>query len=709
MKPSKIKKFSDPLLYLKLLDNNTLIAVDTQTTVRYLNPITLELLSGFKANILHKDYANNVISFSNDGNYFATISEDTKESRLYNTQTKKMIAKVDRHHGSVSCVGIDPLGNYMFSGGDDGKTFVIDIKTGRLAFTMPMHIDTINDIAFNANSQLVATTSYDKKILLFNLAVMAPKHKLRAHNAAITKLLFLNFNRLVSVDKSSVAIVWDTHTGKSIARLEGIHDDVTQICRTNDGRFLFLGTKLGYILVYDLKSYQLISRKYIKLTQTITSLMMHDASHHLLIGMEDGTLQSYDIFQGQEQMSSVLKERRYTEIELLLENNPLLMYTKAYEVFSELWTKVYEKALYYLQKEDTASANKLFAPFKEIPSKNKIMQKTLSEFTEFSKFALLVKQGKIALAYSLVNAHPIYKESELYRTLESQWKATFTLAQKHLLDPQGSEKVKEIFAPYRGVSEKTKLIQELVTKSDVYKRFRVAIGQKDFVVAFELVRQNPFLKELSEYEVLMNYGDSLYIKAQKFLEVGDSHAAIKLLRVLKQFPDFAQDVVASLLSIENRQKFFQAITEKDYVTAYNILSEHEDIQELDEAKELQERWNSDIQRANTFALQGNVQGVKESLKEYMNISSKYAAIGTTIGWCYMVQLEEAVKAKKELVVIENGIRNYILAFGLQEQILGFYDYFKKGYPESKLNFELLTQGSLHMWRPAMIVNNILDS
>ena len=709
MKPSKIKKFSHPFVLLKLLDNNTLIAVDTQTTVRYLNPITLDLQSGFKANILHEDYANNVISFSNDGSYFATISDDKKESRLYNTQTKKMVAKVDRHHGSVSCVGIDPNGNYMFSGGDDGKTFVVDSKTGRLAFTMPMHIDTINDIAFSSNSQLVATTSFDKKILLFNLAVMAPKHKLRAHSAPVVKLIFLNFNRLVSVDKNAVAIVWDTHSGKSITRLDGIHDDVTQLCRTGDSRFLFVGTKLGYVLVYDLKTYELVSRKYIKLTASIASLLFYDTSKHLLIATQDGALYSYDIFQGEDKLSEVIKERRYSDIEMLLEHNPLLVYTKAYEVFFELWEKVFAKAMYYLQKEDKNSALKLLEPFKTIPSKNKVIQKIVTEFSEFSKFVLLAKQGKIPLAYSMANAHPIYKESEIYAAMESQWKATFALAQKHLLDPQGSQKVKEIFAPYRGVSEKTKLIQELVAKSDVYKRFRVAIGQKDFVVTFELIRQNSFLKELSEYEMLMNYGDSLYIKAQKFLEVQDTHSAVKILRVLKQFPDFNEDVTQMILAIENRQKFFKAITENDYATAYNIMAEHDDIQELSEAKELQALWNSDIQEANFFAMKGDVAKVKEVLHKYMQISSKYPSIGTTIGWCYMVQLENAVKEKKEQLVIENGIKNYILAFGLQEQILGFYDFFKKSYPESKLNFELLTQGSLHMWRPAMIVNSILDS
>jgi len=101
-------------------------------------------------------------------------------------------------------------------------------------------------------------------------------------------------------------------------------------------------------------------------------------------------------------------------------------------------------------------------------------------------------------------------------------------------------------------------------------------------------------------------------------------------------------------------------------------------------------------------------GIKRVLSRYMNISSKYLHLANLFGWAYMVQLEQAVRQKKERSSIENGIKNYILCFGVQEQIEVFFKIFKKYYPESKLNLELQTKGSMVMWRPSMIVNSILD-
>ena len=63
----------------------------------------------------------------------------------------------------------------MFSCGEDGLTFGVDIKSAQLAFTLPRHIDTINDIAFSKSGQWVATASYDKNIAIFNLITMTPK------------------------------------------------------------------------------------------------------------------------------------------------------------------------------------------------------------------------------------------------------------------------------------------------------------------------------------------------------------------------------------------------------------------------------------------------------------------------------------------------------------------------------------------------------
>ncbi|MFK5948468.1 MAG: tetratricopeptide repeat protein, partial [Methylococcales bacterium] len=147
------------------------------------------------------------------------------------------------------------------------------------------------------------------------------------------------------------------------------------------------------------------------------------------------------------------------------------------------------------------------------------------------------------------------------------------------------------------------LIQELLTKSEVYKRFRVAIGQKDFRVSFELIKQHPFLKEFTDYESLMHYADTLYIKSQKLLQSGDTHSAIKVLRVLIDFSDFTQEVKELMRDIESKQKFFNAIEDDDITSAYNLLSMNDELHESEDGKKLQEEWNGDIVEANKLLAQ----------------------------------------------------------------------------------------------------------
>ena len=370
MDPVRSKNIKQAIIFTKILNNSELVVVDSQTTIRYVNIDTLEVIHGFKAGINHLRYKMDMVAFSNDSKLFATISSDLRESKLYNAQTKKAIGKVNRHHGEVSCVGIDNYAQFMFSCGDDGKTFAIDTKSGKLAFTLPIHSDTINDIAFSANGNWIATASYDRRISLFNLSMMTPKHKLKAHSAPIMKLRFLNKNRLFSVDKDSAAIVWNIYSGKVLKRLEGVHDDVTQVVTSTNDEFLFLGTALGYVILYDLKTYELLSKKYIKLTTTITSMEFCQERDILILGCENGELLLYNIYEGEEELKMLLKNKEYEEIQKRAEINPLLAYTRIYALVSNLWEKTLAQAIICLENGDKKTAVALFKNFKNIPEKN---------------------------------------------------------------------------------------------------------------------------------------------------------------------------------------------------------------------------------------------------------------------------------------------------------------------------------------------------
>ncbi|MEK6659127.1 MAG: hypothetical protein AABY36_05540, partial [Campylobacterota bacterium] len=490
--------------------------------------------------------------------------------------------------------------------------------------------------------------------------------------------------------------------------LKNIHDDVTAVVVGDVDMFLFLGTKLGYILVYDLITYEQISRNYIKLDSTVTALNFNETDKELIVATDRGELFFYDIFNGEDQFDELLKQKKYKLMQNHIEKNPLLNYTKASKIFIVLWEKTVQKAKEFLENSEKDKAVEIFKNFMEIPSKKQFAQKLLQEYVEYDKFLHFVKNRKIALAYAITNIHPVYKETKIYKSMELEWEKSFELAKKYFFDPKFSYKVQEILAPYRGISDKTKLIQELTLNGQVYKRFRDAVGQKDFKLSFELVKQNLFLKEYSEYKALMKYSDTLYMKAQVLLGNGETHAAIKIFRTLLDFEDFKDEAKESIARIENRQKFFNAVKEEDVVLAYNLLDEYPDLKDTEDGKKLQMLWEDDLLKANESALCADIIGIKIVLDKYMKIKSKNAAIANVLSRYYIAQLENALKENIDQKIIENGIKNYVLYYGTTEQIEFFFDDFKVRYPDSKLNIKSQTEGSLSNWRPSMIVKSILD-
>lgn len=708
MKSLKRKEFLEPIVLIKVLDNESLLIVDKNTTVKILDKKTLEVISGFSAKISHERYKTNVVSFDDNGDFFSVITADCRESRLYNSKTKKAICKVNRHQGEVSCVGVTPSGKYMFSGGEDGKTFVVDIKTGKLAFTLPPHADTINDIVFSSNSQWMATAGYDKKISVFNLVTMTPKDKLRAHSSPIVKMQFLDDRRLVSIDKDSKAIVWDIDTQKVITRLHGIHDNVTQITKSADDMFLFIGTELGYILIYELETYSLISGRYIKLDGAITSLCFDKDENHIIIGTQSNELIFYDIYRGVGYLSELLSKERYKEMEEYVKSNPLLSYTTPYKSLQLIWEKTLEKFKICLQANNKKLAMKYFNIFKDIPAKNNILQKALKDYGEFDKFSKLVNEKKLALAYSLANANPVYKESDKYQNLESYWKKVFLKAQNILLKSNNEDVAREMLLPFRGIPEKTMLIQELFAKSMMYKRFKIYYAEKKFKLLLALIDKNQFLKEFPEYDVLMNYADSLYIKASKLMNAGDTHKAIKILKVLVDFDMYKNEAQEYIELVDLKQKFFTAVKEKNIKIAYKLLDSTAELQETQEGIKLISEWEKDLDIADEYASIGDATSIKIKMDKYLEMPSKYMSIATIYSWCYRIQLETAITRKLERSIIEDGIKRYILYFGLQDQIISYFEIFKKYYKDTKLNLEVQKQGSMEKWKPSMIEDYIIS-
>jgi uncharacterized protein YktA (UPF0223 family) len=198
------------------------------------------------------------------------------------------------------------------------------------------------------------------------------------------------------------------------------------------------------------------------------------------------------------------------------------------------------------------------------------------------------------------------------------------------------------------------------------------------------------------------------MKAQTLLGNGDTHSAVKIFRVLLDFDDFRDEAKEIISDIENRHKFFNAIEAEDKIAAYNLLDGSLTLEQTSDGKKLQEQWESDFAKAKEYALLCDVEGIKASFENYMKIKSKNMDMASVLSQCYINELSRAIKDNKEQKSLENGIKNYLLYYGLDEKIREIFTIFQAQFPETKLNIESQTEGSMSGWRPSMIVNSILD-
>lgn len=701
----KLFNIKQPILLLKTLSNGDLGMIDASNSLRIASSDTYKLVSGFKTNIQHERVFGSHVDISFNAAYSCSVIPGTNQAALFSIPGKALVHKLGRHKGEIESVAIDPNNRYCVTCGQDGKASVWVIKTGRLAFVMPPHVDYITTVAFNEKGQWIATGSFDRTIHVLNLGIMKQPILLRGHGSVVIKIIFLPEGKLLSVDKEGGLILWDFHSGQINKRLIKMNDEVCSMCVSSDNRFAFVGTKLGYVGLYDLQSLEPVTQRYIKESEPVSSLAFMRDPYRLAVGTAEGNVRIYSLFGNEEEYMAQLRNRQYKTFYSELSGNPILQYSKAYEAAERVWDDVVNKARELLDKNERAKAKELLDLFAGIPQKNAFVLQLLRDYEKYAQFKTNVQEERFALAYSLANQCPAFKDTELYRSMETRWQKAFAKAQELIMGPNGEEQARAALSQYRGISSKTVLIQQLFEKRRMYEYFKRVIMQRDYVKFFDLVKRHPFLKEFAEYTAVLDYADKLYIQTSRAYAAGDYAAAQNGCDILVAFPDYAQEMHKMSETIKVKHLFLNAVATNNTVNAFSYLASFPFLYETPEAQELEQQWNQAVDEAQTYAAKGEPQETLAAFDAYRTIREKYAAIGVVMEQAYCVQLEHKIALRAPLKAIENGIRHYVRIFGIDEGIRSVWLYFKQEY-ESSLDLEALQQGSLESWTPLMRIDDI---
>ncbi|MGZ5209027.1 MAG: hypothetical protein ACXWB0_08430, partial [Sulfuricurvum sp.] len=158
-------------------------------------------------------------------------------------------------------------------------------------------------------------------------------------------------------------------------------------------------------------------------------------------------------------------------------------------------------------------------------------------------------------------------------------------------------------------------------------------------------------------------------------------------------------------TIKAKNLFFDAIASDNLLNAFAYLASYPLLYETPEAQKLEGHWNKVLDLSLRYALKGDIDGLRKQFEFYLPISAKHSAMGSVFAQCYSVQLEQKLRANAPMSELDNGIRNYVRLFGVDEYMIYFFNLYKHNYM-THLDLQMIKQGSLEGWSPSMIMDDI---
>ncbi|MBE8970250.1 serine/threonine protein kinase [Nostocales cyanobacterium LEGE 12452] len=188
------------------------------------------------------------VTFSPDGKILATASDD-KTIKLWQVETLKEICTLLGHSHAVKSLAFSPNGQILASGSRDKTVKLWDVNTGTEICTIIGHQLQVNGVAFSPQGQLLASASYDRTIRLWqiessqrelqNRPCYSLLSTLSGHAWAVLTVAFSPNGKILATGSDDNTIkLWEVNTGQLICTLVGHSWSVVAVAFTADGETL---------------------------------------------------------------------------------------------------------------------------------------------------------------------------------------------------------------------------------------------------------------------------------------------------------------------------------------------------------------------------------------------------------------------------------------------------------------------------------------
>jgi WD40 repeat protein len=179
------------------------------------------------------------VGFSPDGQRAVSGAAD-ETLRVWDVATGQELRRIPWHPGKVTAGAVSEDGRKVVSGGEDGTVRLWDVEAGREVCVLAKHSVQVTSVALSADGRKVLSGARDG-LRLWD--VLAPKELLSIGDPPVCGVVFsADGSRFLSGGQDCSMRVWETATGKELARFAGKMTWVWAVAFSQDGRFAIFGS-----------------------------------------------------------------------------------------------------------------------------------------------------------------------------------------------------------------------------------------------------------------------------------------------------------------------------------------------------------------------------------------------------------------------------------------------------------------------------------
>jgi WD40 repeat protein len=190
------------------------------------------------------------VSIDPDGDLIL-IGCDDGSAQLWNAKTRTKIGKPLRHaddRGGVA-TAISPNKKLFLTASEDGMAKLWD-RNGKLSHTL-VHQKMVMDVNFSGDSARALTASYDQKVSIWDTATGNLQTTL-LHRSDVSSAVFVGDGQRVLTGSRDGAQLWDVQSRRRVGPICWYKDNIMHVALSPDGKMAVLADWDGYGLLWTL-------------------------------------------------------------------------------------------------------------------------------------------------------------------------------------------------------------------------------------------------------------------------------------------------------------------------------------------------------------------------------------------------------------------------------------------------------------------------